>query len=172
MSRPFIFIAASIVVVCFATNQSFAQDKPEVVTPKQFRQHSRAFMEAPFSDAKKHERGIMLAAIQSKAVAVMLTKQDMPLFGTDDKYRGKLMTAYLAGNIGSQLRTGVKRNDRYAGMLHLLQMHRVIQKKDAKYKNAALEELVKLHKAGKLLAHVVALEKKSPTDLKKLGIKP
>lgn len=168
MSRCILLVHTIIAV---ASTDALAQGKPAVVTPKQFRQHSRAFMQDPFSKEKKHERGIMLFAIQSKAVTVMLTKQDLPMFGTDAKYRGKLMAAFIAGNIESQLRTGVKRNNRYAGILHLLQMHRFIQKKDAKYRNAALDDILKLHKAGKLLAHVVALEKQSPTDLKKLGIK-
>jgi hypothetical protein len=71
----------------------------------------------------------------------------------------------VSGNTRSQLLSGVKQNDRYSGLVTLFAVYQRLQDKDREFKIAEIDELRKLHGDGKLLAHLVEMEKKMPTKL-------
>jgi hypothetical protein len=83
----------------------------------------------------------------------------------DDKRGLQLMAAYVGGNALSQLHSGIMQNDRYSGMLMLFRVYRHFQDKDKHFRIDAVDELMKLQRDGKLLAHVVEMEKKQSTKL-------
>lgn len=153
-----------LVAACLALN-SFADDKPEL-TEKQFRRASAMLLEDPLADGAGDLAKLALVFVmQTPKAGVMLGEEEMKWIGKDDKRSLLLFGAYLAGNAQSQLNSGVKRNDRYSGLLSLFQVYRQLQAKDKDFKIADVDELLKLHKEDKLVAHLIELEKKKPTKL-------
>jgi hypothetical protein len=75
-----------------------------------------------------------------------------------------LLSAYRAGNIKAQFDAGVKRSDRYSGMIQVFKIYHLIQKKDENYKVKEIEDLKRLHAKGKLMEH---LKKVGPKKKKK-----
>ena len=88
-----------------------------------------------------------------------------PLGKKEDDRSLLLFAAYVGGNTRSQLLSGVKQNDRYSGLVTLFAVYRRLQAKDKEYRIAEVDHLRKLHEGGKLLAHLVELERKMPTKL-------
>jgi hypothetical protein len=110
---------------------------------------------------------ILLYVMQSHDVAVMLGEDELAwtAIAKNDRRSLPLMAAYLAGNAQSQLHSGVKRNDRYAGLLTLFGVYRQLNAKDRDFRIAEVEELLKLHRDDKLVTHLIELEKKKPSKL-------
>jgi hypothetical protein len=142
-----------------------AQEPAKEPTEKQFRRMFVALLEDPtHAEAQNLSRAIVIYTIQTDKAAVVIGKDEMA-WCKDDKRGLQLMAAYVGGNTLSQLHSGVMQNDRYSGIVMLFRVYRHFREKDKDFKIDAVEDLLKLHKDGKLLAHVVELEKKKPTKL-------
>jgi hypothetical protein len=142
-------------------------EKVPQVSEKEFRQASSRLLEDPLNpSADEQAKTIVRFVVQSPKVLIVFREEDQKwLGGKGDKQRGLLMAAYAAGNAASQLNSGVKRNDRYAGLLTLFRVYRALRERDAKIKNPEVEKLLDLQRADKLLKYVQQLEEKSPTKL-------
>ncbi len=142
--------------------------KATAVSEAQFQRASQALLEEPLNQvAKEHIKTIMTFTAQTPKAAVVIGDEEMKWFGKDDERQGLLMAAFLAGNVQSQLNSGVVRNDRYSGLLSLFKVYRALRAKDKDFKIAAVDEALKLHSEDKLLRHVLELEAKSPTKTPK-----
>jgi len=140
--------------------------RPQLPTEAQFRRMAIMLLEEPTGErGKELSRFILLYGIESPDVAVFLGSEEMSWIGKDDARSLPLFAAYMAGNSLSQLHSGNKRNDRYSGLLFLFRVYRTLQKDDAKFRLEPVEELLKLHKDDKLVAHLQELESKKPTKL-------
>jgi hypothetical protein len=142
-------------------------DEPKTtINANQFRRISILLLEDPVGEkAQDLARLIALYVIETPDAAVVLGQEEMKWTGKDDKRKWILFAAYLAGNAQSQLHSGVKRNDRYSGLLHLFQAYRTMQAKDKDFRIADVDHLLTLHKDDKLISHLIELEKKEPTKL-------
>jgi hypothetical protein len=125
-----------------------------------------------FLDDPLHERGkdfamlLIVATARTPKATVVLGEFELKLIDKADSDRSRLLLgAYLGGNARSQMLSGVKQNDRYSGLVTLFSVYQRLQEKDKEFKIAEVDELRKLHREGKLLAHLVELEKKAPTKL-------
>jgi len=166
--RPFFAFPLLAALFLAISGPSFAEEKKDdLLTDQQFGRALTMFLEDPL-----HEKGPELAKVliiftmQTPKAAVMLGESEMKWIGKKDDKRGLLLfAAYLGGNTRSQLLSGVKQNDRYSGLVTLFAVYQRLQGKDKEFKIAEVDELRKLHADGKLLAHVVEMEKKMPTKL-------
>jgi hypothetical protein len=141
------------------------ENKPQL-TDKQFRRLGVMLLEDPLGKSgRDYARAIAVFVMQTPNAAVVLGTDEMKWCGKDEKYGLLLMAAYMAGNAQSQLHSGVKTNDRYAGVLSLFSVYRTIREQDKDFKLPEVDELLKLHKDGKLLKRMVDLEAKQPTKL-------
>lgn len=156
------------------SNSSPAESaKPLRVSEKEFQRAALALLDDPSQAAAKDQaKKIILFTMETPQAAVVFGSEELIWFGTDslgkNDQRDMLMAAaYMAGNVQSQLNSGVVRNDRYAGLLSMFKVYRSLQAKDKAFKIAAVDEVVKLHADDKLLKHVLDLEGKKPTRLNK-----
>jgi hypothetical protein len=70
------------------------------------------------------------------------------------KYSGALMTAFVAGNVKSQLDSGKNADDPYAGLLSVFKVYDKLREKDKDFKVAQIDELIAKEKSGELKAWV------------------
>jgi len=143
-----------------------APAKAREVSEKEFLEASRELLSDPTSQAAKdHAQTVIAFTVQTPKAIVVLGDEEAKWFGEDENRRMLLVAGYSAGNVQSQLHSGVARNDRYAGLVTLFKVYRGLQAKDSKFKIAAVEDLLALHRDDKLLRHVVELEEKDSTKL-------
>lgn len=122
----------------------------------------------PTNDKAEDAAKIVMAfTTRTPKSAVLIGKDELEWCGmTKDAAARKdrrpllLMAAYTGGNTQAQIATGVRRNDRYAGLLAVFEVYRKLRAKDKDFKVAALDSLLALHKAGKLSGHLAELDKK------------
>ena len=146
----------------FASGPLSAQEPTE----KQFRRMLVMLLEDPTnSEANDLARAVVMFTMQTEKAAVVLGKEEMDWCIKDDKRGLVLLAAYVGGNTLSQIHSGVRQNDRYSGLLMLFRVYRQFREKDKEFKIAAVEDLLKLHQDGKLLVHLIELEKRKPTKL-------
>jgi hypothetical protein len=158
-------LGLALVVLAWAGSVRADDEKP-VVSERDFRRAATMFLDNPTGKvAPDLSKVVAIFVFQTPDAAVMLGDDELKWCGKDEDRRWLLLTAYLAGNSLSQLNSGVKRNDRYAGLLHLFCVYRHLKAKDKKFKIAEVDELLKKHKEDKLLPYLIELEKKKPTKL-------
>jgi hypothetical protein len=158
-----------LLILVVSAVQAEERKKPGVkISDQSFRQISSTFLNDPqHRSAGDWSRLILLYTMQTPNAVVALGSEEMHWVALDPNERRSLLllAAYAAGNIQSQLNSGVKRNDRYSGLLTLFRVYRVLQEQDAKFKIVAVEHLLALHRDDKLLEHLRKLEEKKPTKL-------
>jgi len=89
----------------------------------------------------------------SPKVEISITPKACPWFedkATPVKYSAKLLGAYTAGNVKSQLASGQMKNDSYAGVLQVIATYHQLQKHDPDLKLPGVEHLIDLANQKKL----------------------
>ncbi len=163
-SLPMVFV--SVLVVLAATNAHAEEKKGPTISDKTFRRASFLLLDDPLSKtARDSARLILLYTLQKPNAAVGLSRQELRWIGKGDQRSLLLLAAYAAGDVGSQLNSGVKRNDRYSGLLCLFRVYRALREKEESFKVSEVEDLLQLHQEGKLVNHLQKLEEKTPTKL-------
>jgi hypothetical protein len=159
-------LLVGLVLAANLTGPATADEKQAGLTPLQFRVASMRLLEDPLhQDAPEMARAILIFVIQTPDAAVVLGDAELKWIKKEDKRGLLLFAAYMAGNAQSQLHSGIKRNDRYSGLLYLFQVYRRLQAKDKEFRIAEVEDLLKLHREDKLTAHLSEIEKKQPSKL-------
>jgi hypothetical protein len=164
--RTLCFAAAALALLAYSPARA-DEKKGEGLTAQQFDRVLTVFLDDPHhKDAKEMAKVLIVFTMESPKATVVLGSEELKWIGKKGDDRSVLLfAAYIGGNTRSQLLSGVKQNDRYSGLVALFAVYRKLQDKDKDFKIAEVEELRKLHADGKLLAHVVELEKKMPTKL-------
>jgi hypothetical protein len=160
---------SALLIAVVSAGRADERKKPGItISDKSFRQISLAFLNDPHhKSAGDWSRLIMLYAQQSSSTELLLGRDEMHWVALDPGERRSLLllAAYAAGNIQSQLNSGVKRNDRYSGVLTLFRVYRSLQEQDGKFRIAAVENLLALHREDKLVEHLRKLDAEKPTKL-------
>lgn len=133
---------------------------PEI-TDQIFRQTSSLLLGDPLNrSARDWARLILLYSQQTSNAAVILGKEESHWIGLDgnDPRSLLLLAAYSAGNIQSQLNSGIKRNDRYSGLLTLFRVYRALREQSKQFRIAAVDDLLTLHREAKLVPHLQKLD--------------
>jgi hypothetical protein len=102
-------------------------------------------------------RRIVQFAVESHDVSVILDDATAP-FVTDESIaedaRNRLLTAYMAGNAGAQLRSGRKGDDIHAGVAAVLKVYAQSKTRDPKLVIPDLDKLKDMEAKGTLKAHL------------------
>lgn len=158
-------VGICLLALVVTTLRAEERKKPGVkISDKSFRQIGSTFLNDPlYKSARDYARLIMLYTLESSNT-VVLGDDEWKWSGLDrdDSRALLLLAAYSTGNIQSQLNSGVKRNDRYSGLLTLFHVYRTLREVDEKFKVAAVDELLALHQEDKLLPYLHELEKNKP----------
>ncbi len=148
------------------------QEKIPEVTEGTFRQAAVLFLEYPDGDkAADYAKVILKFAADTPRAEVLLDDQLMKWVGKDRKLGLLLLAGYLIGDVEAQIDSGVRRDDPYSGLLKLVHVHHFLKKRHADYQNPAAEELLQLHRAGRLITHLQEVQKQRLKDLEKFKAK-
>ena len=106
----------------------------------------------PGDDAKVINR----FAEESKDCLVSISPNVLPWVTRDPayKYHGALLTAFIAGNVRSQLQSGKVEDDAYAGTLAVIQAYNKLRERDKDFTAPEIEKQIALEKTGELKAHI------------------
>lgn len=167
--RRTIALAVLFLVFAAAGQAGDKGNKGPEITEKIFRQTSSLLVDDPLNEsARDWSRLILLYALQSSNTSAALGTEELGWAGVDkgDPRRSLLLlAAYASGNIRSQLSSGVKRNDRYSGLLALFGVYRALQKRDGKFSISAVETLLARHKEAKLMPYLQKLDEDKPAKM-------
>ena len=99
-------------------------------------------------------------ADQSPDVHIALGERDTPWSGDklDEKYSALLLTAFLAGEVRSQLEAHAAKDDPMAGALQVIDTYQLLKKADAKFRSPGVEQWIVLQSQGKLRAELEVKE--------------
>jgi hypothetical protein len=161
-------VAVLLIAVISAVRSDERKSPGITISDKSFQQISTAFLNDPqHKSAGDWSRLIMLYAKQTSSAELLLGRDEMHWVALDPSERRSLLllAAYAAGNIQSQLNSGVKRNDRYSGVLTLFRVYRSLREQNGTFKIAAVENLLTLHREDKLVEHLRKLDAEKPTKL-------
>jgi hypothetical protein len=167
IQRAAILMLLLIVSRSVASADEKDRERPKI-SDKVFRQTSSLFLNDPLNRAASDwARLIMLYTLDRPNAAVELGRGELRWAGFDkaDARTLLLLAAYTAGNIQSQLNSGVKRNDRYSGLLTLFRVYQALREQDDKFQVGAVDDLLGLHQEGKLVSHLQKLEEQKPAKL-------
>jgi hypothetical protein len=146
--------------------------KPVEISDQMVREMAASLLNDPRQRvAPECARLILLYTLQSPNVEIVLDENEFGWvdLGRDDEQSLLLLGSYLAGNIQSQLNSGVKRNDRYSGVLTLFRVYRSLQeqakKKEKQFTITTVESLLALHQEGRLVGYLQKLDEKKPAKL-------
>ncbi len=92
----------------------------------------------------------------SDTVQIKITPDYTPWMDGEKEVANRqvFLAAFLAGSIRSQLDSGVKGNDAYAGMLQVFRVYRHLKAQKPDYQAAGIDKLLAIHRMGELAAHL------------------
>lgn len=160
--------AVALSMLLLPASAAAAADEPKgpKLSEKNFRDISSLLMSDPLNkSARDWSRLVMLYTLQTSDAVVILGRDELRWIDSDGKYGTVLLAAYLSGNIQSQLNSGVKRNDRYAGLLSLFRAYRALRENDKDFKIPQVDDLLSLQQEDRLLKHLQKFEDERPTRL-------
>lgn len=163
-----ISLTALLVAAGFAGGADPKELKSPAISDKVFRQTSSLFLDDPLNkSARDWARLVLLYSLQTSNAAVIFGREELHWTGLDrDEPRSLLLlAAYSVGNIQSQLNSGIKRNDRYSGLLTLFRVYRALHEQNGQFRIPAVEDLLALHEDAKLVQHLEKLDAKKPAKL-------
>ena len=167
-ARRTILLAVLLLAFASAGRADDKDSKGPTISDQIVRQTSSVLLEDPLNkSARDWARLILLYTQQKSNVEVLFGSEELRWSGVEkgDPSSLLLLAAYAAGNIQSQLNSGVKRNDRYSGLLTLFRVYRALREKNAQFRIAAVEDLLARHKEAKLTPHLQKLEEKKSAPL-------
>jgi hypothetical protein len=144
------------------------ENKGFKISAKTFRQTGSLLLEDPLNRSNRDwSRIILLYALSASDAEVVLGREELHWAGIEnnDPRALLLLAAYASGNIQSQLNSGVKRNDRYSGLISLFRVYRALQHSDQKFRVAAVDEFLSLHQEDKLVRHLQKLDEQKPEKM-------
>lgn len=158
-SRTMKWPAFPLIAIAFvAATISTAPAADPVITKKVALKAITIFRDDPLSEDGRGAAAIILTFVdKNRDVVVALNKKVFPVFGApgvSQKETSRLLAAFAAGNLDSQLLRGVKKDDAYAGDLQLIQTYRQLQKRNRKLKIPAIEKMAEMEEHGELKRYV------------------
>jgi len=141
----------TIVLTTTILMQAIIQDPPSATPSKSDTLAAIArFMEnpGPTEDAKVINR----FAEKSESVTVNIADDVLTWLRHQPayKYNGALLTAFVAGNVKSQLDSGKTADDSYAGVLATFKAYEKLRERDKDFTVPEIEEQMAMHKKGDL----------------------
>lgn len=135
----------------------FAAGEAPVATKAQVLSAIWIFGDAPLSEeGQVAAKLIVNAASDRDDVEIVIDQRLYPwLMDTEPKEkRQALLASLIAGNMRSQLETGISKDDTYSGMLFLFRVYNSIKSTDQAFSIAAIEEQLAAHREGELHQYI------------------
>jgi hypothetical protein len=151
----------AIIFLLLCSTIGSADDAPP--SPERVRAACDLFCSEPLGEhARLCAAVIWKFSEESDLVKVTVGPHYLPWMKRDDipKHTDLLVVAFIAGNVASQLDSGVKASDPYSGIIQVFRVYRALNAKDSSYEIAEIEHLLALHREGKLSEHFESLAKK------------
>jgi hypothetical protein len=147
---------AVVVTVCCVLVTRIARAET-AVREETLRRAVSTFLKQPTSSASKHSaRTILKFAEESEDVSVLISRKAVPWVGGKKyEHREILLCAFIAGNVLSQLDSGVNANDPYSGLIKVFRVYRYLKKRKKGYTVPEVERLLAMHKEGKLMRYLL-----------------
>ena len=146
--------AIALAAALAAVETAAGQNEQKTISKDVAQKAIDLFCADPLSADADGEAAIILNFAQaSPKVEINITPKACPWFedkATPVKYSAKLLGAYTAGNVKSQLASGQMKNDSYAGVLQVIATYQQIQKRDPNLKLPGVEHLIELANQKKL----------------------
>jgi len=123
----------------------FASSAAEPVSKEFVRQAITVFRAEPHSEKGRAAAALILRfAEESPDVEVVVSPKTLPWMGSDlsPEYGAKMLVAYAAGSIRSQLDRKVTKDDDKAGMAQVVETYLFLQKKDPELRIPVIEAII------------------------------
>ena len=137
-----ISVSICVVTVSLMTAATGAVPK-QTITHEMVLEAIRSFRANPVSpNAQTAARLVKEFAESSPDVMVTISKKAVPLINSFEipiSESGPLTAAFVVGNVRSQLLTGKKTNDSYAGGLQVIETYRQLQRRNSKLRIDGIE---------------------------------
>lgn len=148
----------SALVICSPTPSA-----PQSQSEADARKAIATFCEQPLSsEGRAAVRTLLNFAEASDRVLITTSPEFTPWIREDKTYdHSSLLTgAYIAGNVLSQLDSGVRGNDPYSGIIQVFRVYRHLKSKAAPFEVAEIEDLLEIHRRGELGDRFAEIAKK------------
>jgi len=160
------FLGFAVVVAITVAAVALAAETQ--ISEKTVRSAIESFLQNPAASADP-ELTIVRFMEKNNAVQIIINPNGCYSWILDNKkyeHTVDLMIAFMAGNIRSQLDSGVYRNDPYSGLLAVFRVYRHLKKANPEWSIPEAENLLELHRQGKLMEHL-AKEKSRAAEERK-----
>jgi hypothetical protein len=149
----------TVVMVFAVTAVAFAAETR--ISEKEVRIAIESFLQNPTVPSEEAKTIVTFAA-ESDAVNVVMGPVSCPWIGNKEHEDAQplLLAAFAAGNVRSQLDSGVRKDDAYSGLIAVFRVYRHMKNANPKLTIPEVEKLLKLHRQGRLTEHL-AKEKAS-----------
>jgi hypothetical protein len=113
------------------------------------------FRKDPTSDLARTARALVVKfSRDSPDILIVFNPKNYPiseLTAASEDEQSTLLTAFIVGNVDSQLSCGSKaKDDPYAGDLQMIRTYRQLQQKNRKLKLPAIEKMAEMEQPGEL----------------------
>ena len=156
-------ICALLIALIAIGAQSEEAGKP--IPPRMARRAITLFLDNPLSaDAEAARELVERFAERNDTVLVITSADHTPWIDNEQDEQEEpaavLLTAHIAGNVASQLDSGVRADDAYSGWIQVFRTYRFLKKRDKNLRVPAIEELLALHRNGQLMTYAIKLQEK------------
>ena len=130
-----------------------AHDQPDTPTREEALKAIADFAQSPASkEGKAAAATIVTFAEDSEDVLVRISPAALPWVGEGKNYKFGpiLLAAYVAGNVESQLNSGKKGNDSYAGIQQVMKTYAQLKKTDKTLSIPEIQKFIDLEAKGEL----------------------
>ncbi len=151
-------LAAAVVLCCVPLGRVAVAKT--AISESSVRRAISTFLSQPTSPVSKQAKNMIIEfAVDSDDVSVVITSKATPWSGRKDcKHAGVLLCAFIAGNILSQLDSGVKADDSYSGLMKVFRVYRHLKSAEKSYNVPEVEQLLAMHRQGRLMRHLLPEE--------------
>jgi len=112
------------------------------------------FAESPLSKAGEAALATIVDfAEKTDKVEITVSEDVVPWLGGPNEvpHSELLLGAWIAGNVRSQLDSGVTRNDAYSGMLEVFAVYAALKAKEPKFSVPSIDGFLEQHRSGQLI---------------------
>ena len=160
------FLGFAVVGAIAVTAGALAAERQ--ISEESVRSAIESFLQNPTAPSEQVNT-IVMFSVESDAVKVVIdTDVCCTWLRADKKYEhaGLLLVAFTAGNVRSQLDSGVCRDDPYSGLIAVFRVYRHLKQANPALTIPEVEKLLELHRQGKLTEHLAKEKARAATGKK------
>jgi hypothetical protein len=150
-----LFAGAGIAALAFvAAGMASPRDARGLSQEDDLRDAVEQFLSDPVGDDAQEAMSTVVSLTDERDdVEVVIAPEVLVWYSDEEEYAGsdQLLVSFIAGNVRSQLDTGVSRNDDYSGLIQVIRVYRALVEADPDMEHEALEELIEKQGEGEMI---------------------